>query len=75
MTIIVCLNFDTETIILFVENNLRIAERPIPTYYGGEKNYVNVWRYGVHVLVTTITYFLHKKGWRRSRNWLRILGY
>jgi uncharacterized membrane protein len=34
-----------------------------------------VWRYGKDVLVTTITYFLHKKGWRRSRNWLRVLGY
>ena len=68
-------HFDTEIIILFMESNLRIAERPIPTHYGGEKNYVNVWRYGTHVLVTTITFFLHKRGWRRSRNWLRILGH
>ena len=68
-------HFDTEIIILFVENSLRIAERPIPTHYGGEKNYVNVWRYGADVLVTTITYFLHKKGWLRSRSWRRILSY
>ena len=58
-----------------MENHLRIAERPIPTHYGGEKNYVNVWRSGTDVLVTTISYFPHKKGWRRSRNWRRIPGY
>jgi glycosyltransferase involved in cell wall biosynthesis len=66
-------HFDTEIIILMVHRGLRIAETPIPTHYGGEKNYVNVWRYGTDVLVTTVTYFLHQKGWRRSRNWSRIL--
>lgn len=66
-------HFDTEIIILFVENRLRILESAIPTYYGDEKCYVNVWDYGLKVLVTTATYFLHKKGLRRSRNWGRIL--
>lgn len=67
-------HFDTEIIILFVDQKLRIAEMPIPTHYGDEENYVNIWDYGMKVLVTTATYFLHKKGIRRSRNWRRILG-
>ena len=67
-------HFDTEIIILMVNHGLRIAERPIPTHYGDEKNYVNVWRYGLDVLITTGTYFLHKRGWRRSRNWSCILS-
>ena len=67
-------HFDTEMIILFVNQGLRIHEAPIPTYYGSEKNYVNVWRYGVDVLVTTGTYALHRGGLRRSSSWARILG-
>jgi glycosyltransferase involved in cell wall biosynthesis len=67
-------HFDTEIIILFVDQKLRVAETTIPTHYGDEKNYVNIWDYGTKVLVTTLTYFLHRKGLRRSRNWLRILG-
>jgi hypothetical protein len=47
---------------------------PIPTHYGNEKNYVNIWRYGSDVMVTTLTYLFHLRGWRRSRNWQRILG-
>lgn len=65
-------HFDTEIIIMFKHHNLRISEMPIPTHYGDEKNYVNIWRYGMDVLVTTLTYFLHKRHWRRSRNWTRI---
>ena len=67
-------HFDTEIIILFVDQGLRIAEMPIPTHYGDEKNYVNVWRYGRDVLVTTFSYVLHRRGLRRSANWGRILG-
>ena len=67
-------HFDTEIIILFVHQKLRIMEMPIPTHYGDEKNYVNIWDYGTKVLVTTFTYFLHRVRWRRSRNWKRILG-
>ena len=66
-------HFDTEIIILFIYSRLRIAERPIPTHYGDEKNYVNIWKYGTDVLVTTLSYWLHKIGLRRSRNWSRIL--
>ena len=67
-------HFDTEMIILFVDHGLRIQEMPIPTHYGDEKNYVNIWDYGMKVLITTATYFLHKRALRRSRNWTKILG-
>lgn len=67
-------HFDTEVIIMFVHHNLKIGEKPIPTYYGDEENYVNVWQYGIDVLRSTFSYFLHKLGIRRSRNWSRILG-
>jgi glycosyltransferase involved in cell wall biosynthesis len=67
-------HFDTEMIILFADRKFRIVEMPIPTHYGDEKNYVNIWDYGMKVLVTTVTYFLHKRGLRKSRNWGRILG-
>lgn len=66
-------HFDTEIIILFHRAGLRIAETPIPTHYGDEKNYVNIWKYGTDVLVTTITYWLHERGWRRSKRWAKIL--
>lgn len=67
-------HFDTEILILFVDRRLRIAEMPIPTHYGDEKNYVNIWKYGLEVLITTVSYALHKKRLRRSRNWTRIFG-
>jgi glycosyltransferase involved in cell wall biosynthesis len=67
-------HFDTEIIILFANRGLRIHESPIPTHYGDEKNYVNVWRYGMDVLITTASYYAHRRGWRRSRNWSRILS-
>lgn len=58
-------HFDTETIILFIKNRFKIAEVPIPTFYGNEKNYVKIWEYGINVLITTICYFLHTKGLRK----------
>lgn len=67
-------HFDTEILILFVDRGLRITEMPIPTHYGDEKNYVNIWKYGIEVLVTTLSYALHRRGARMSRNWERILG-
>jgi glycosyltransferase involved in cell wall biosynthesis len=67
-------HFDTEIIISFVDRKLKIMEMPIPTHYGDEENYVNIWDYGMKVLITTGTYFLHKRGLRRSKNWTRILG-
>lgn len=67
-------HFDTEIIVLFVNAGCKVIEAPIPTHYGDEKNYVNIWRYGTDVLLTTVTYFLHKKGWRKSKNWSKIFN-
>lgn len=67
-------HFDTEIIILMRHHNMRIVEAPIPTHYGDEENYVNIWKYGTDVLVTTMSYFLHRIGIRKSENWTRILG-
>ena len=66
-------HFDTEMIILFVDRGFRIIEMPIPTYYGDEENYVNIWDYGMKVLISTATYFFHRRGMRKSTNWGRIL--
>lgn len=59
-------HFDTEMIILFVEHKLKIAEIPIETYYGKERCYVNIWKYGIDVLVATLCYFLYIKGLRKG---------
>lgn len=59
-------HFDTEILVQFKLKGLRVLERPIPTYYGSERSYVNVWRYGLHVLHTMGEYILHKKGIRRT---------
>jgi glycosyltransferase involved in cell wall biosynthesis len=66
-------HFDTELIILFSHFGLRVGEISIPTHYGKEKNYVNIWKYGIDVLMTTFSYYLHKKKIRKSRNWSKIL--
>ncbi len=55
-------HFDTEIIIQFVIKGLRIAERPIPTYYGDERCHVNVIAYGLNVLRSLGEYWLHTKG-------------
>jgi len=67
-------HFDTEIIILLKHMKLKIAEVVIPTRYADEDNHVNIWKYGIDVLVTTFSYWLHAKGIRKSRNWSAILG-
>ena len=57
-------HFDTEIILLFVKNKLQIDEVEIPTYYGKEKCYVNIWKYGIHVLRATFCFWLYTKGLR-----------
>lgn len=66
-------HFDTEMIIQHLANNFKIKEVVIPTHYGDEENHVNIWKYGIDVVVTTLTYFFHKIGLRKSRNWERII--
>jgi glycosyltransferase involved in cell wall biosynthesis len=67
-------HFDTEILILFLHYKMEIGESPIPTYYGEEENYVNIYQYGINVLVTTITYYLHIKNLRFSKPWNQILS-
>ena len=66
-------HFDTEIIILLIWKKLRIAEVTIPTHYGDEKNYVNIWKYGLDVLVTTLTYFLFTNRFYKKSKWKQIL--
>ena len=60
-------HFDTEILVQFKLKGLRVIERPIPTHYGTERSYVNIWRYGFDILYTLIEYLLHKKGIRRVK--------
>ncbi len=53
-------HFDTEVLIQFKEAGLRIAERPIPTYYGDEICYVNGIAYAFNCIKSAIRYRMHK---------------
>ena len=55
-------HFDTEIIILFKDKNLRIAERPIPTFYGDEISRVKVLAYGLNCLKSIVKYKLYTQG-------------
>lgn len=66
-------HFDTEIILQFINKGLKIAEVPIETYYGTEKCYVNIWKYGINVLVSTFFYWLHKKGIKKYETYNKSL--
>jgi len=53
-------HFDTDILIQFKEAGLRIAERPIPTYYGDEICYVNGMAYAFNCIKSAMRYRLHK---------------
>src|SRR6185295_10249487 len=53
-------HFDTDILIQFKEAGLRIAERPIPTYYGDEICYVNGFAYAANCIKSALRYRLHK---------------
>jgi glycosyltransferase involved in cell wall biosynthesis len=55
-------HFDTDIIVQFVKNKLKISEVPIPTYYGDEISNVKVFKYGFDVLKSVMLYRLHKSG-------------
>jgi glycosyltransferase involved in cell wall biosynthesis len=55
-------NFDTQIIIQLHDTGMRIAEVPIPTYYGDEICYVKGLRYAADVTKDVVTYRLHKAG-------------
>lgn len=59
-------HFDTEIIVQFKIKGLRIVETPIPTYYGKEKNYVNVISYGVNILMDMFKYWAWSRGWKKA---------
>jgi glycosyltransferase involved in cell wall biosynthesis len=53
-------HFDTEIIVQFVMKKLRIAELPIPTYYGDEICHVNGLKYAWNVLKTMLKARFHE---------------
>ena len=55
-------HFDTEIIIQFKKAGIRIAELPIPTFYGDEISRVKVIKYGFNVIKAVIEYRLHEAG-------------
>lgn len=55
-------HFDTEIIIQFINAGLRIAELPIPTYYGDEISRVNGMKYARDVMLATVKNALHRSG-------------
>ena len=59
-------HFDTDIIIQYKIKGLKIAEIPIPTYYGKEISYVNIYKYGIDVLWSIISYKLHKWNIRKE---------
>ncbi len=55
-------NFDTQIIIQFHDAGMRIAEVPIPTYYGDEICYVDGMGYAADVTKDVVAYRLQKAG-------------
>ena len=53
-------HFDTEIIIQLIAGDMKIAEVPIPTYYGDEICYVNGLKYAWNVVKATLLYSCHK---------------
>lgn len=54
-------HFDTQIILAMAERNLRIAEKPIPTYYGDEICHVNGIPYAINCIHSSYKYCLHRK--------------
>ena len=64
-------HFDTQVLIQFKENGLRIREITVPTHYGPESHQVGFWtsvRYGLGILVSLLEYCLHASGIRQFRS-------
>lgn len=60
-------HFDTDIIIQFHQHNLRIVERPIPTYYGDEICYVNGMKYAFNVMRSVLQYRFQRAGFKQYR--------
>jgi 2-polyprenyl-3-methyl-5-hydroxy-6-metoxy-1,4-benzoquinol methylase len=63
-------HFDSEIIIQFLDNNFRIVEIPIPTYYGDEICYVNGLKYAGNLLKVIARYKMHKIGIKSYPNFV-----
>ena len=60
-------HFDTEIIIQLLNSGKRIAELPIPTYYGDEICRVNGMKYAKDVLWATLQNVAHRSGFLQQR--------
>ena len=54
-------HFDTQIILALAEREMRIVERPIPTYYGDEICHVNGIPYAMHCVMTSLRYYLNRR--------------
>lgn len=54
-------HFDTQIILALAERNMRIMERPIPTYYGDEICHVNGIPYALHCLMTSYRFYRNRQ--------------
>lgn len=54
-------HFDTQIILAMAERNMRIVERPIPTYYGDEICHVNGIPYALNCLHTTYQFYRNRR--------------
>ena len=55
-------DFDTQIILQLIESAQRIAEIPIPTYYGDEISHVNGVKYAKDIVTEVLRYRAHKMG-------------
>ena len=54
-------HFDTQIILALAERELRIVERPIPTYYGDEICHVNGIPYALHCIFTSYRFWRNRR--------------
>jgi 2-polyprenyl-3-methyl-5-hydroxy-6-metoxy-1,4-benzoquinol methylase len=59
-------DFDSQIIIQFIDAQKRIAEIPIPTYYGDEISHVNGMRYAAQVVGHVLRYRMGRMGFGRT---------
>jgi 2-polyprenyl-3-methyl-5-hydroxy-6-metoxy-1,4-benzoquinol methylase len=62
-------HFDTQILLQARQAGARIAEVPVPTYYGEEIRHVHGVVYGLHCLWTSLGLFLHRAGVFYSRKY------
>lgn len=54
-------HFDTQIILAMAEREMRIVERPIPTYYGDEICHVNGIPYAMHCVLTSYRFYRNRR--------------